>query len=168
MKIGLKIRKILNCKVLQCLMKHFLNTWYESANKWVDDFTSGEHKVTPHNAVPRSTMVPWGTAWCIKYVLRWNGGKMHLRGKNSFKTLTCIETGICKTGVLIWHGVIWDPTWKTMQWQGISKINLILLSCQALDRFRNCVTLDMKRLMPVQKSHTGLGGGSCTSECQLI
>ena len=160
MKIGLKIRKILNWKVLQCLMKHFLNTWYEYVNKWVDDFTSGERKVTPHNAVPRSTWYPGVLHGASN--MCWGGmvGKMHLIGKNSFKTLTCIETGICKTGVLIWHGVIWDPAWKTMQWQGMSKINLILLSSQALDRFRNCVTLDMKRLMPVQNSHTGLGGSS--------
>ena len=28
-------------------------------------FTSGGHKVAPHNMVPWGTMVPRGIAWCI-------------------------------------------------------------------------------------------------------
>ena len=31
------------------------------------DFTSGGCKMALHNTVPQGTMVPWGTAWCIKY-----------------------------------------------------------------------------------------------------
>ena len=64
----------LNC-ILRSLWKHLkpskLQRFSTICSLWtthqiiLHDFTSGGRKVALHNAVPRCTTVPRGTAWCI-------------------------------------------------------------------------------------------------------
>ena len=66
MKIGLKIRKIWNCAVLQFFTKHFLITRYEYANEWVDGVIASQFSIQfVHRNDKNLIFLLWESKTCL-------------------------------------------------------------------------------------------------------